>query len=182
MLHLSSLQYDFWGGKNAGELQADFTRAQPTYTVTGTLQHAALGEISAALGKDWATGIAFLRYRAITSGWNESDLLASLKSTADADVRDALLRHISLDETSKAMRVRHFTGQLKFENGQFNIVAGKLLSSGGIYKVSGTALINKRVDIKLVRDSSHVFSITGPLAAPKVAIVSRPQTEAVLTP
>ena len=182
MLRLSSLQYDFWGGKNAGELQADFTRAQPTYTVTGTLRHAALGEISAALGKDWATGIAFLRYRAITSGWNESDLLASLKSTADIDMRDALLRHISLDETSKAMRVRHFTGQLKFENGQFNIVAGKLLSSGGIYKVSGTALINKRVDIKLVRDSSHVFSITGPLAAPKVAIVSRPQTEAVLTP
>jgi hypothetical protein len=181
-LQLSNVQCDLWGGKNVAELQADFTRAQPDFTVTGNLNRAALGEISAALGKDWATGVAFLRYRATLSGWSESDLLGSLNSSADFDVRDALLRHISLDETSNAMRVRRFSGQVKFENGQFRIVAGKLLSSGGIYKVSGTALINKRVDIKLVRDSSHVFSITGTLAAPKVAVVPRPQTEAALTP
>jgi hypothetical protein len=56
-----------------------------------------------------------------------------------------------------------------------------LLALDGIYQVSGTALVDSKLNIKLVRDSAHAFDITGTLGAPRVVPASRPQTEAALT-
>jgi hypothetical protein len=56
-----------------------------------------------------------------------------------------------------------------------------LLALDGIYQVSGTVLVDSNLNIKLVRDGSHSFDITGTLGAPRVITVSHPQTEAALT-
>ncbi|HJS98560.1 MAG TPA: hypothetical protein VJ756_05665, partial [Terriglobales bacterium] len=94
--------------------------------------------------------------------------------------RDGVMRHLSLG-AAKPLRLRRFTGRLALENGEFTLSTGKLLASDGIYEVSGTALLDSKLNIKLVRDSSHSFDINGTLGAPRVTAVSHPQTEAALT-
>jgi hypothetical protein len=181
MAKLSQVRAVIWGGQHEGEWQLDFSGREPVYSGWGTLQNAALADMAQAMGDDWASGKLSLRYRLKASGWSKSDLAASLVSAADFDVREGVLRHLSLSTGAKPLRVRRFTGHLALHDGEFTLAAGKLQALDGIYQVSGTALLDSKLNIKLVRDSSHSFDITGTLGAPRVTAVSHPQTEAALT-
>jgi hypothetical protein len=180
-VQLSHVRAALWGGQHNGEWQLDFSGRQPIYSGAGTLDRAALAQLSTAMGDDWASGGVSLRYHMKAAGWTKTDLGASLVSAADFDVRDAVLRHITLAAGAKPLRARRFTGQLALKDGEFTLHAGKLLALDGIYQVSGTALVDSKLNIKLVRDSAHAFDITGTLGAPRVVPASRPQTEAALT-
>ena len=170
-----------WGGQDEGEWQLDFSGRQPLYSGVGTLQHAALAQVAQTMGDDWANGKLSLHYRLHAAGWNQTELKSSLLFSTDFDLRDGVLRHLSLTPGAKPLRVRHFFGQLLLKNGQFTLDAGKLQSGDGIYQVSGTALLDSKLNIKLVRDPAHSFAVTGTLGAPKVVPVPRPQTEAALS-
>jgi hypothetical protein len=108
-------------------------------------------------------------------------LAASLASSTDFDVRDGVMRHLSLGTAAKPLRLRRFTGRLTLDKGEFTLSTGKLQALDGIYQVSGTALLDSKLNMKLVRDSSHSFDVTGTLGAPRVTAVPHPQTEAALT-
>ena len=132
------------------------------------------------MGDDWASGKLSLQYRLKAAGWSKTDLAASLASSTEFDVRDGVMRHLSLG-AAKPLRLRRFTGRLALEKGEFTLSTGKLQAGDSIYQVSGTALLDSKLNIKLVRDSSHSFDITGTLGAPRVTAVPHPQTEAELT-
>ncbi len=178
---LSQIRASLWGGQYQGEWRLDFSGRQPVYTGAGVLEHAALADVAQTTGNDWASGKLSLQYRLRAAGWSKADLGASLASTAEFAVHDGVLRHLSLASDAKPLRVRRFTGTLAFNDGQFNLATGKLQTLDGIYQVSGTALMDSKLNIKLMRDGSPSFDITGTLGAPKVTLVSRPQREAALT-
>lgn len=180
-VQLSQVRATLWGGQHSGEWQMDFSGAEPFYSGAGTLEHAALAQLAQTMGDDWASGSVSLSYRLTAAGWSKPDLAASLTSATDFDLRDGVLRHVALAADAKPLRVRRFTGHLALKNGEFTLGAGKLLSQDGIYQVSGTALLDSKLNIKLARDSSHSFDITGTLGAPRVTLVSHPQTEAALS-
>ena len=96
-------------------------------------------------------------------------------------MRDGVLRHLTLTTGAQPLRLRRFTGHLALNRGEFTLAAGKLQALDGIYQVSGTALLDSKLNIKLVRDSSHSFDITGTLGAPRVTLLPHPQSEAALT-
>lgn len=178
---LSQLRASIWGGQHEGEWQLDFSGRQPVFSGSGTLQRAALAQAAQTMGDDWASGKLALRYRLRAAGWSKTELTSSLVSAADFDLRDGVLRHLSLTTGAKPLRVRRFNAHLVFSDGQFTLAAGKLQALDGIYQVSGTALLDSKLNIKLVRDSSHSFDITGTLGAPRVTAVFHPQREAALT-
>ena len=180
-VQLSQMRASLWDGKHTGEWKMDFSGPQPVYSGSGTLDHAALAQLAQAMGDDWANGTVSLNYRLSAGGWSKADLRASLVSATDFDLRDGMLRHVTLSSDAKPLRVRRFTGHLALKNGEFTVAAGKLLTPDGIYQVSGTALLDSKLNIKLVRDSSHSFDITGTLGAPRVTAVPHPQTEAALS-
>jgi hypothetical protein len=180
-VQLSQVRASLWGGQHKGEWQMDFSGRQPVYRGMGTVEHAALGQLAQAMGDDWASGTASLQFRLSAAGWSKAELGPSLVATTDFDLHDGVLRHVALTSDAKPLRIRRFTGHLALKNGEFTVTAGKLQALDGIYEVSGTALLDSKLNIKLVRDSSHSFDITGTLGAPRVVPVSRPQTEAALS-
>ncbi len=64
----------------------------------------------------------------------------------------------------------------------FEIAQGKLQTPVSIYQFSGTASLSRDLDIKLMRDGTHAFNITGTLTQPHVAINTSPETQAALKP
>ena len=180
-VQLSQVRASIWGGQHSGEWQLDFSGRQPVYSGRGTLEHASLAQAAQNMGDDWASGKLALQYRLRAAGWNRTDLRDSLVSAAEFDVRDGVLRHLSLTTGAQPLRLRRFTGRLALSHGEFTLAAGKLQALDGIYQVSGTALLDSKLNIKLVRDSSHSFDITGTLGAPRVTLVPHPQREAALT-
>ncbi len=171
---------ELWGGKHAGEWLADFTGAVPSFAGSGTVKRAALAQMEAVLGNDLGSGNLSLQYKLAANGWTSRELVSGLQATAELELRDSTLRHIALDGGAGPLRVRHFSGRLAFNQGAVHIAAGKLLASGGLYDVSGTAKPDRTLDIQMVRDSAHSYTISGTMDAPRVQ--PRPQTEASLKP
>ena len=58
--------------------------------------------------------------------------------------------------------------------GKFEIEEGKLETPSTDHQVSGTASLNRDLDIKLTRDGARGFNITGTLTEPHVVMESNP--------
>jgi hypothetical protein len=171
---------ELWGGKHDGEWLVDFTGARPAYAGSGVVTRASLAQMRAALGNDIGSGNLSFNYRLATAGWRGQEMISTLKATAHLELRDAVLHRIALDGGAGPLRARHFSGRLAFNEAAIQIAGGKLQAGGSIYDVSGTAHLDRSLDIQMVRDSAHAYTITGTLAAPRVQ--PRPQTEASLKP
>ena len=180
-LRISDLRAEVLGGKHSGEWQADFTVKPPAYSGNGILERVSLAQLAEVMGDGWITGTATARYRLTTSGYSAADLLASADGTLQLEMHDGILAHILLS-SSATLHVSHFKGRVALRDGQFEIQEGKLEAPSGIYHVSGTASLGHKLDIRLLHDASHGFSITGTLAEPRVSAVTRPETQAALKP
>jgi len=80
------------------------------------------------------------------------------------------------------LRVTRLVGRLHLRDGKFEIEEGKLQTPASIYQLSGTASLSRVLDIKLARDGTHGFNITGTLTQPRVIINTTPETQAALKP
>ena len=107
------------------------------------------------------------------------------------DLRDGLLSHIALTSTEGSLRVVRWQGRARLRSGgKIEIEKGKLLSAGGAYEISGTASFGRELDLKLIPGNdvasahagSMIYSVTGTLAEPRVALTPAPETQARLKP
>ena len=87
--------------------------------------------------------------------------------------------HISLASGTGPLQVRRLQAQIILQDGKFKIREGKLECPGSIYQFSGSASLGQILDVKLVRDSSHGFSITGTVTEPRVTPTTQ-ETQAAL--
>jgi len=181
-LRLSDLRGDVLGGKHIGEWEADFTAKPPVYGGGGTLERIALDQLSENMGDHWITGSATATYRVKTSGLDAAELFASASSTLKVDARDALLRHVALGEDTGPLQMHHLVVHLFLHDGGFEILEGKLETAASIYQVSGTASLNRALNVKLTHEGAAGFNITGTLTEPHVSAIVNPETQAALKP
>jgi hypothetical protein len=188
-LKISDLRADLFGGKHRGDWQVDFTAASPIYTGSGTLTGISLGQMAKAMHDPWISGTAEGTYQLTASGTDSAAFWESAEGGLQFDMRDGVLSHISLVTDEGLVRVTRWHGRARLRDGQIEIEKGKLVSAGGTYEISGTASLGRVLDLKLARGTdvataragSLVYSITGDLAEPRVALTT-PVTQAQLKP
>jgi len=180
-LTVTHLTADVLGGQHSGEWMADFAARPPVYIASGTLDRAMLAQLSSAMNDDWVEGAVTGSYRVTASGWKRDELARSASGFVQWEARHGLLTHVALSE-DEPLHFDLFSGRLLLRDGSFQIEESKLQSSDGIYQVTGTASLGRMLNLKLIRDAAHGFSVTGPLNDPHVAVAKMPETRAALKP
>jgi AsmA family/AsmA-like C-terminal region len=181
-LRIADLRCEVLRGKHAGEWTADFTTKPPIYTGGGTLERVSLGQVAETMHDGWITGGGSATYHVTASGYTMGELLDSAEGGAQFEMRDGILPHIELTSGNGPLHVRRFKGQVTLRDGVFAIKEGKLQAASGIYEVSGTASLGRKLSIRIAQDGSHAFNVTGTVEEPSVVLVSGPETQAALKP
>jgi AsmA family/AsmA-like C-terminal region len=181
-LDLKDVSGNLLGGKHVGTWQADLRTTPPRFSGTGNFRQISMKELAQAMDDEWITGTGNGTYRFTSAGGNGNEAVQAASATLDFEVQNGLLSHISLATPASPLRIRRCTGQLVLNNGQFKIEQSKLETADGVYRVSGTATMGQKLDVKLARGVSRGFNITGTLAAPRVSPFSSPETQAALKP
>jgi hypothetical protein len=187
-LKVSELRADLMGGKHRGEWQMDFSARSPLYTGAGTLTGISLEQMAVAMHDPWISGTAGGTYQLTASG-GDSAFWQSAEGGVQFDLRDGVLSHISLASDEEALRIARWQGHAHLHGGKIEIEKGKLVSPAAAFEISGTASLGRTLDLKLVRGAdakrasagSRVYSITGTVAEPRVALTT-PETQARLKP
>jgi hypothetical protein len=178
VLTIRNLQAQVLGGSTSGELHADFTGAEPVYTISGKLQHASLATIAALTRDAWATGRVNAAYQIAASGWDASALRDSATASATFAWRDGSLAHLTLNGDSGPLQLRRFQGELALADGELTFKPSRMETPGGIYTVSGTASLDRELGLRLMRDKSDGFDVTGTVEKPRVTRAVLPTTQA----
>jgi hypothetical protein len=188
-LKISDLRADLLGGKHRGDWQADFTEDAPTYSGSGTLTGISSQQIADAMHDPWISGTASGTYQLTASGVNSDAFWESAAGELQFDLREGSLSHISLASDEEPLHIALWQGRAQLRAGIIEIGKGKLVSPLGAYDVSGTVSLGRVLDLRLTRGAdmkpagagSLVYSITGTLAEPRVALTT-PETQAQLKP
>ena len=99
------------------------------------------------------------------------------------DIIGKAQRGLRISDTELAEKARVSSQKIrKLRDGEFEVVGSKLQRSDGIYRVSGTASMGRVLNLKLIREGGHGFSVTGPLNDPHVVAATLPDTQAALKP
>jgi hypothetical protein len=189
-LKISGLRGDVLGGKHHGEWQADFTGVSPLYSGSGTLTGVSLQQMADAMHDAWISGTASGSYQITASGVDSTAFWQSAEGGLQFDLRDGVLPHISLASDEGPLRIARWQSRARLRDGKIEIDKGQLVSPIGAYEISGTASMGRALDLKLARGmhvkpthaGSLVYSITGTLVEPRVAVTPTPETQARLKP
>ena len=175
-LEITDLSADFLGGKHHGEWQADFASQPAVCGGSGRFTGVPLARVAETMQDAWITGLAGGSYQ--VKGLCSAEFWRLAEGTLKFDVRDGTLAHISLTEDEERLNMTRLSGEARLRGGQFQIQEAVLDSPSGRFQLSGTATLERELNLKLARTTSGAtagFSITGRLAAPHVAAL--PGTE-----
>jgi hypothetical protein len=189
-MKISELHAYVLGGKHRGDWRADFTGKSPVYSGNGTLTGISLQQIADAMRDPWISGTATGTYQISASGADSETFWQLADGGLQFDLRDGVLAHISLASDEGPLRVARWQGRARLRAGRIEIEKGKLVSPTEAYEISGTASLGRVVDFTLTRNADVkpvgvgllVYSITGTLAEPRVALTPAPETQARLKP
>lgn len=188
-VEVSQLSADLLGGKHRGDWQIDFSTPSPTYKGAGTFTAISLAQIADAMHDSWISGTASATYQITASGSNTA-FWQFAAGGFQFDLRDGVLSHIALTNDEGPLQLSRWQGHVHLRDGKIEIENSKLLSPSGEYEITGTASFARLLDLKLARRpdvkaggaGSSVYSITGTLAEPLIAITPAPETQAQLKP
>jgi len=177
-LRVSDLRADLLGGKQRGEWLADFTGTTPAYSGSGTLTGISLEQMASAMHDPWISGTAAGSYQLKASGVEAAGFWQSVEGGVRFDVRDGVLPHILLTSDASALQISRWQGRARVHDGEIEIEKSELVSDGGDYEISGTVSFGREIDFKLIAGTetkvagagSLVYSITGTVAEPRVAV------------
>ncbi len=147
------------------------------YRGTGTLQNVALEQVGTLMNETWISGTADAKFEWQGSGNSFKELLSTSTGSLQFVMRNGSLAHIELPGTVGPLPVHRLAGDLRLDKSVWKLFEGKLESRDGLYMVSGTASAASGFDFVLKRTDNRAWSLTGTLAKPRVAPISR--TEAV---
>jgi len=182
LLQLSNLRGDVLGGKHVGDWKAYFTRKPPQCSGSGTFDRVALGQLSQVMNDAWITGTATGSYRINTSGLSMLELLSSATGSLQVEAHDGLLPHIALADGSGPLEMNRFSLRLVLAHGKFAIEQGNLETPDGSYQVKGSASLDRSLNVKLSREGSQGFNISGTLSKPLISPGTNAETQASLKP
>ncbi len=176
VLTVRNLKADVLGGSTVADLDGDFTGAQPIYSLKGTLQQASVGAIAALTHGAWGTGHLQAKYVINASGWDAIQLRDSATASIILDWRDGSLTHLTL-AGAKPLKFGRFQGELALSDGQLTFKPSKMETPWGIYVVSGTASLDRQLELKLMRNKTEAYEVTGTVDKPSVTPALVPETQ-----
>ncbi|MGB8768969.1 MAG: AsmA family protein [Candidatus Korobacteraceae bacterium] len=179
-LSVHDLRADFLGARHNGTWTADFTVSPPTYSGTGTLTRASMGQLGALMHDNWAAGTVDVQYSLAMRGLDTASLRDSATGSADFTWNDGALRHVVLDGRGAPLAFSNFIGKVSLAGGMFTLVDCKLQAGGASYIVKGTASYDRSLAVRLERAGGRSYVISGPLDKPHVETVTVPPAEATL--
>jgi hypothetical protein len=181
-LQVSDLQADVLGGRHRGEWNADFTVRPPQYSGQGTFQRVSLDELAKVMTGDWITGTAGGTYHASAAGLSQDELFASAHANVQVEDATGTLPHIALGDDALPLQMRNLTAYLVLQDGKVEVQAARLETAADTFHVTGTASLTQILDLRLMREDTSGFAITGTLAQPSVLQVAARETRAALKP
>ncbi|HZW80814.1 MAG TPA: AsmA family protein [Candidatus Deferrimicrobiaceae bacterium] len=188
-LKISDLRADLLGGKHRGDWRADYTAASPVYTGSGTLTEISLEQMASAMHDPWISGTGGGTYQITASGRTSAEFWQSAVANLSFDLRDGIMSHIALANDDGPLRIGRWRGGAQLRDGTIEIEKSALISSATVYEVNGTASLGQSLDFKLIPGTeaksaagSLVYSVTGTLSEPHVAVNPTPETQARLKP
>jgi hypothetical protein len=187
---VSGLRAELLGGKHRGDWQADFTASIPVYGGSGTLTAVSLEQLADAMHHPWISGTGGATYQFKASGATFDTFWQSVDAGFHFELRDGVLPHISLASDGAPLQFAHWQGLAELHDGKIEMEKAVLISPGGAYEVNGTASVGQVLDFKLAAGTevkaagagSFIYSITGTVAEPRVALTPTPETQAQLKP
>ena len=148
-----------------------------------------LGQIADAMHDPWISGTAGGTYQFTAAGADSADFWQAAEGELQFDLRDGVFSHVSLASDEEPLRVESGQGYARLRHGKIEIEKGKLVSPAGTYEISGSASLARLLDLRLTRGpemetntGSLLYSITGTVAEPRVAVTPAPETRAQLKP
>jgi len=178
-IECKDLRAEVFGGQHVGDWKADFSSQPPRYSFGGTLDRAALAQLSTALNSGGMSGLLNLRYQIDASGATSTELLASAAGASQLEVRNGAVPRIVLAEHG-GLQVQRLTARLTIVAGKVEVQNGYLETTGEPYQLSGSATLNHVLDLKLTRDGAPGFNITGTLTQPRVTPLAARNAQAAL--
>ena len=174
-LEVSALEAELLGGKHQGKWRANFGVKPAVCSGSGDLDGISLGSVSKLMKDDWVEGTASASYD--IQGPCTHEFWQSLEGTLQVSATDGSLPHVFLDDSVETMKIRKFIAQAKLHDGTIEVSDAQLDSPQGKYEVNGSATLKREIDFKLTRvpvgSGTSAYAITGTLAQPHVAVVSR---------
>ena len=182
-LRVSNLDGDLFGGKHRGKWLADFSVSPWICKGSGTLSGIALNKIATQMGDDWITGTASGGYT--VAGPCTPEFWQSADGTLQVDLRNGALPHVLLDQDSE-LQITRLTGEARLTDGKIALESAKLDSPSGKYAISGTASLQRDLDLKMTRAQTEAarsgYEITGTIAKPQVSQLSKTEQARLKTP
>ena len=194
-LEVSELKAKILGGIHAGVWQADFTVTPAVCRGNGSFDELQLARLAdsakqAATERDPAqhdktqpetgqpaiSGTTSGTYQVFGSCEGEpgrslgASFLASAAGTLQFALQDGTLPQISLEDAGP-LKFTRLTGLARLHDGKFETKDAKLDSTGGKFLLSGTASLQRELELKLMRSANSPaggYAITGTLAEPRV--------------
>lgn len=172
-LRVSNLDGDLFGGKHRGKWLADFTASPWICKGSGTLSGISLDKIATQMGDDWIAGTASGSYN--ITGPCTPKFWQSADGVLQPDVRNGALPHVLLDQDSE-LQIMRLTGEVRLADGKLVLQSATLDSPSGNYAISGTASLQRDLDLKMTRTQAEAarsrYEITGTIAKPRVSQLS----------
>jgi AsmA protein len=172
-LQISGINGDLMGGQVRGDWSIDFGEKPARCKGAGNIAGLSLSALAQTMKDPWIEGTADANYE--IAGSCSADFWQSAEGTVRVDMKDGVLAHLLIGDGDEPLRVSHLTGQARLQAGKIEINDTKLISPSATYQVSGTASLDREVDLKLTRGSSLTnvgYTIGGTVAEPHVTPLS----------
>jgi hypothetical protein len=172
-VNLTNVRADVLGGKHRGNWRLEFGPKQASYEGQGTLENASLAQVAALTQDNWATGQLNATYKLKLAGTDARSLRQSVAGSADFVLKNGSVRRFSAPEFGASLQFIKWTGRLSIDSGSVEWSNSEIDSSSGRYRVSGTATLARKLQLKFLSDR-HQVTISGTLDHPE--ITSQPAT------
>jgi hypothetical protein len=181
-LSLTNVKGNLLGGVAAASLKADFSVRPPVYSGTGDFDGISMSSIAGLMRRGWIDGDGSASYRFKTSGWNLQDALKETELDATFTIQDGDFPHVILSTSSEPLHASAFSGRLAFQDGNFSLDNSELITDSGVFNISGTATLAGALNLKMSRENSTGYNISGTLDQTRVSPIPSPPTQAALKP
>jgi uncharacterized protein involved in outer membrane biogenesis len=181
-LTLKNVGGEMLNGSLSGQLKADFLAKPPTYQGTGNFDGVSLADVADLMHDGWIAGTGNANYKFTSAGWGLQELIDSADLSGSFSIENGGFPHVVLTTTSGPLRASDFSGSISFRDGKFRIADAKLTSSGGVYKVGGSASMDGSLNLKMSGEGATGYSLSGTLVKTRVSPVTNSATQAALKP
>lgn len=177
-LNVRELRADVLGGHHTGNWDADFSSTPPKFYGSGSVTKVAMAQVSSQMHDPWATGTLTGQYTIGLAGLDKAQLRESATGSANFEWTGGGLRRIVLEGKAAPLSFTSFKGDIALRNGTLTCQQCGLKSQDVNYTVSGSAGLDRSLDLRLERSGGPSYAISGPLDKPHVGAITSPQVEA----